>query len=128
MDYLFYNSEYVPDAIGFNNTGAICWFNSLLQSLLSCSSLTEKLLDLDADNKVSNNFQYEYIKAAKQLLEIDPFTYPREYISAAVMCRLVTHKSAQTRASYTLLTRLELPQKSSITSMSAVYDVQIANI
>jgi len=30
--------------IGFNNTGVICWFNSLLQALISCTSLTSNII------------------------------------------------------------------------------------
>jgi hypothetical protein len=41
-EYDFYAPEYAPVASGFHNTGAICWFNSLFQSLLSCTSLNRQ--------------------------------------------------------------------------------------
>jgi len=35
-------------ALGFNNTGAICWMNSLLQAIISCKSLCQYFLSSDA--------------------------------------------------------------------------------
>lgn len=35
----------LPVPFGFNNIGAICWLNSLLQSLVSCTSLTKYMLE-----------------------------------------------------------------------------------
>lgn len=41
MDLITFNSKYLPPAFGFHNLGATCYFNALVQSLLSCTSLTE---------------------------------------------------------------------------------------
>lgn len=46
--YKFNESEMVP-ANGFVNTGAICWFNSMLQALLSLTSLSEVMLKYEGD-------------------------------------------------------------------------------
>lgn len=40
-----YKTSNVPQPFGFNNTGVICYANSLLQSLLSCSSFVRAVLN-----------------------------------------------------------------------------------
>lgn len=44
-----YDAAYVPAPAGFRNTGAICWLNSLMQSLLSCPSFTRAVLRADQE-------------------------------------------------------------------------------
>lgn len=69
-DYLVYDPKYVPRAFGLNNTGAICWFNSLMQSLLSCPALTRYMLENEAkfaDNRMAS----EYIRVLKLLFDVD---------------------------------------------------------
>jgi len=44
-----YNKKFVPTALGSHNTGAICWLNSLMQSLLSCPSFTKQVLESQND-------------------------------------------------------------------------------
>ncbi len=48
-----FDEKIIPNACGFRNLGATCYFNSLLQSLLSCSSLTRIMIS----NR--NNPRYE---------------------------------------------------------------------
>jgi ubiquitin C-terminal hydrolase len=43
-DLYKHNPKYLPNGFGLNNTGSICHFNSLLQSLLSCSAFNETIL------------------------------------------------------------------------------------
>lgn len=47
------NKDFLPLAFGFQNYGATCYFNSLLQCLLSCTSLTEVILK----NRKNPNYQ-----------------------------------------------------------------------
>ena len=49
----------LPIASGFLNTGVICWFNSISQALLSCTSLGDALADEEPLNK-SNEFAREF--------------------------------------------------------------------
>lgn len=58
--YKLYDPKYTPAAFGFHGNGVICWLNSLLQGLLSCSVLNKTLLE----NKhmfYDNQFALDYI-------------------------------------------------------------------
>lgn len=49
---LSYNKSHTVEPKGLFNTGAICYFNATVQSLLSCTSFVEKCKDAGSDNKV----------------------------------------------------------------------------
>ncbi len=59
--YLLYDTENVPFATGMSNTGAICWWNSLLQSMLGISALSQVMLDYETEF-VGNPFACAYIE------------------------------------------------------------------
>jgi len=40
-----YDKDYVPDVCGFVNTGVICYLNTMMQVLLSCSAFNQHLLE-----------------------------------------------------------------------------------
>ena len=61
-----YNNDYIPEPFGLQNTGAICYFNSLVQSLLSCSSLNEHILT-NLDRYKSNVILQHYIKLLRSI-------------------------------------------------------------
>lgn len=70
-DYKLYNRNYIPPPFGLYNTGVICWFNSILQVLLSCTSLNETLLE--RENEFTNNeFAFEYIRLVRALVPAIP--------------------------------------------------------
>ena len=50
-----YNIDFVPLTFGLHNTGVICYFNTLLQSLMSCSSLNQYFLINEHIFKQKNN-------------------------------------------------------------------------
>ena len=44
MEFIKYNSNYAVYPRGFHNLGFTCYYNALLQSLISCTSFNEELL------------------------------------------------------------------------------------
>jgi ubiquitin C-terminal hydrolase len=42
-----FNKNFIPNNFGLTNNGSICYFNSLLQSLISCSSFNQLVLELN---------------------------------------------------------------------------------
>ena len=58
MNLVKYNSEFGVNPVGFNNNGVICYFNSVLQSLLSCTSFVEKI----ENNTDTNNPMIKFLK------------------------------------------------------------------
>lgn len=65
-----YDIKYAPSVFGFNNTGVICWYNSLLQLLLSLPSLNKLLLTNELLFQ-NNLFAMEYIQLIKKALSRD---------------------------------------------------------
>jgi ubiquitin C-terminal hydrolase len=66
MDLIRYNSDYEVLPVGFNNLGFTCYFNSLLQSLLSCTSFVEMLQNYNEED-ISLKFLSYLVKNLKQL-------------------------------------------------------------
>ena len=50
-----YDNKFVPLPFGLQNTGVICYFNSLLQSLMGCSSLNQYCLVHEHEFRQKNN-------------------------------------------------------------------------
>ena len=70
MELIKFNSKFLPDAFGFRNVGVTCYFNSLLQSLLSCTSLTEVMLKNRNNKLYKNNIVSSiYIQIIDKMLE-----------------------------------------------------------
>lgn len=63
MDLIPFDEKSLPHPFGFRNMGATCYFNSMIQSLLSCTSLTETLLENRNEPEYrSNPVAKNYIK------------------------------------------------------------------
>lgn len=68
MDLITLNDRYVPqNQCGFYNQGATCYFNALMQALLSCSSLNEVVENIPIQD-ISTTNDSSAITAYKQVL------------------------------------------------------------
>lgn len=65
--YIFYDPDYVPDSFGLYNTGAICWFNSLIQSMFSLPAFNSMILTCETEVSKSA-LGKAYIDVLKDLL------------------------------------------------------------
>lgn len=65
--YVPYDPEFVPEPFGLNNTGVICWLNSVLQVLLSCSALNQTIMKFEGAF-ANNAFAKEYLRLLKAIL------------------------------------------------------------
>lgn len=61
MQVYYLNETNSPAPYGFNNTGVICYWNSLMQCLLSCTSIAEYL-----KSTAITSLTQQYIKAAEE--------------------------------------------------------------
>ncbi len=73
-----FNEQYILTPFGLHNNNIICYFNSLLQSLFSCTSLTEYLLNNESKFN-NNNFLKLYINILKDYILI-PSTKPNQFV------------------------------------------------
>jgi ubiquitin C-terminal hydrolase len=68
MDLKSFEEKLLPPAFGFRNMGVTCYFNSLMQSLLSCTSLTEVMLkNRNLDEYKNNPVATKYISILDQI-------------------------------------------------------------
>lgn len=62
-DFIRYDKKYVPKVFGFTNEGSTCYFNAIMQSLLSCSAFNQVMLqNKDNANYKANLLAVEYTK------------------------------------------------------------------
>lgn len=59
--YRVFDERYLPTCFGFYNSGATCWWNALLQALLSCTSFNQYLLNHE-NEFTSNHLASAYIR------------------------------------------------------------------
>ena len=52
-----YKYDYIPRPFGLQNNGALCYFNSLIQCLLSCSAFNESIKLFDDDCELAIKYQ-----------------------------------------------------------------------
>lgn len=65
-----YNNIYLLRVFGLYNSHILCYFNSLLQALFTCTSLTEYLLN-NEKKFIENNFMTLYINILKKYILFD---------------------------------------------------------
>ena len=65
-----FKSNFLVYPFGLYNNSIICYFNSLIQTLLSCTSITEYLLYNEEKFK-NNNFLKIYITILKKYIQSD---------------------------------------------------------
>jgi ubiquitin C-terminal hydrolase len=83
-----YNEKYLPVALGSMNTGAICWLNSLMQSLLSCPCFVHRVLD--SQKKLSRTPIGEALYAVVWCAMYDHKLFP--FTISALQKQIVFHK------------------------------------
>jgi ubiquitin C-terminal hydrolase len=72
-DYIVYSDNSVPKPFGIvNSTGAACWFNALMQSLLSLSSLNNTILATSHLHYTRTAQQYNSLISSALSLDIVP--------------------------------------------------------
>ena len=82
-----YNTNYVIKSIGLINLGATCYFNSMLQCLLSCSSIIEVIDDLKDKKRVIEN------KTAISLLNL--FNNPNDSLGVPIWKEIIAKSQSQ---------------------------------
>jgi ubiquitin C-terminal hydrolase len=69
-----FNNAKILKTCGLGNTGSICYLNSLLQALLSCTSLTEFFLSNEEKFiRENNKMAIEYIKVIKSVKQSNSY-------------------------------------------------------
>lgn len=92
--YHYYDEDDVPDAFGLQNTGAICWFNSLLQMLLGLPSLNKLVIEY-ADELQENPFAAEYVKLVKECLGLSSANINRAASSSIILQHMLARLRAE---------------------------------
>ena len=88
--YKYYDESFVPEPFGLQNTGAICWGNSLIQFFLGMSAINKVLLEQE-NNLANNAFATEYIKLLKLILPNDGNLYSGDMEMLSLSsCKILT--------------------------------------
>jgi len=95
--YLYYDPAYVAKGFGLNNTGAICWFNSALQSLISCSQFNNIILKKEEQLK-DNRIATTYIELIKKSFQAEDLSSLSTY-STTLLIALVNELKKQKKIS-----------------------------
>lgn len=83
--YMFYDQSMVPMAFGLNNTGSICWMNTLLQALLSHPAVNKTLLGAKR-NLEQNVLAMTYCELIEKAMSNDMANLP--FMSARILADL----------------------------------------
>jgi ubiquitin C-terminal hydrolase len=77
-----YNNLYLLRPFGLYNSHILCYFNSLLQSLFSCTSLTEYILNNEKKFE-EHNFMKLYIIILKKYILLDKETFDHQLVESS---------------------------------------------
>ncbi len=91
-EYIFHDDSKVPSPKGFGNTGAICWWNSLLQFMLTLSSINQAVVRA-RDNLRGNPFATAYVDLVERSIAGMVTTMESAHLFELFKCRLVAMKS-----------------------------------
>jgi ubiquitin C-terminal hydrolase len=98
-EYTFYNERLSPPPFGLINVGYTCYFNALLQGLMSCTSFAEEIARNKSNSDIKENeFCREYIRLVKSYVKYKEEDQKNEIISSPVMSgekiwKIITDKS-----------------------------------
>lgn len=67
---IHYNNDYIPNIFGLVNNGAMCYLNSLIQSLMSCPSFNEFLIK-NRHKYIENTIVIEYLDIYEKNKNLD---------------------------------------------------------
>lgn len=66
-EYYLYDNKFIAEPFGLTNMGSSCWYNSIIQTLLSLPAFNRTLLENENDF-TDNILAYKYIQFIKQLM------------------------------------------------------------
>jgi ubiquitin C-terminal hydrolase len=66
-----YNTQHEMSEFGLVNTGVICYFNSVMQSMLSCTSFIEAIKHIGATQEVKNPIMMKFVELVGLTEELD---------------------------------------------------------
>jgi ubiquitin C-terminal hydrolase len=107
-----YNEEYLPPPLGSMNTGAICWLNSLMQSLLSCPVFVRRVLGSKRKLGRTEIGEALYTVVWTAMYDHDRFPYTVGLLKKQITIQKKSFGNGQECASEGLLYLLELVQGS----------------
>jgi ubiquitin C-terminal hydrolase len=67
-EFVLFNDRHMVDAFGFKNAGATCYFNAVIQSLLSCTSFNSGMVTLSRNPDYADN---PIVHAYLRIISID---------------------------------------------------------
>jgi len=99
ITYIYYDDKYVPKPFGVINTGSICWFNSAIQTLLSCSQFNYMMIEKEEKLK-NNKLAITYIEILKTLFNNEETNKPdQDTISIKLLKSMISELKKQKRKS-----------------------------
>lgn len=80
-DYNLFDDRYLPRPFGLTNINVICWLNSTLQALLSCTALNKVVLELEEE--LPTDFGREYARLVRSIIPADERLYDLGKLASA---------------------------------------------